>query len=193
MAISTPNFELPIKQMTFNEKEGWWECPLLGRKDRPLFAWLEPASEEKRIYFNAFLRYNNELTCNLSSVISATLFLPIGSIATRKDFESNRLFFDLEEEFLEKQLETTSTLSVLVYAIANPDLPAWYIPYRPQPKKQKELTEGERIAREKRMQEAYAEWLRKRELQQKKIQEQKEQTEKEWEEWEKRQEEDNNQ
>ncbi len=191
----TPIFDLPIKRMPFNEKKGWWECPPFGDEDKSVVVWLEPSYEEKRIYFNIFLQKDGALDNHISRLVSATLF-PISwrSISAESELGSCRLFFDLGTQvFNEEVLEDALTAPILLYIQDCISLPAWYIPYRPQPKKQKELTEGERIAREKRMQEAYAEWLRKRELQQKKIQEQKEQTEKEWEEWEKRQEEDNNQ
>ena len=36
MTYFSPNFVLPVKQMTFNEKEDWWECPLFGVEDKPV-------------------------------------------------------------------------------------------------------------------------------------------------------------
>ena len=189
MAKSTPNFELPVKQMTFNEKEGWWECPLLGAEDKPVIVWLESSYEEKRIYFNVFMKDANGSKKNIARLVSAVLFpLNSNSLSARMDFECGRLFFDLEGRVhSEEQFEDTLTFPVLLYVMNAPALAAWYIPYRPKPKKQEELTEGERIAREKRREEFRAEWLMKRELKKKQIQEQKEQTEREWEEWEKRQ------
>ncbi len=193
MVHSSPNFELPVKQMTFNEKEDWWECPLFGVEDKPVIVWLEPSYEEKRIYFNVYLNPNNGRRLNISRLVSAVLFPRMeGAIAACMTSDHNRLFFDFEGKVrAEERLEEALTFPVLLYVMDAPALSAWTIPYRPQPKKQEELTEGERIAREKRMQEAYAEWLMQRELQKKQIQEQKEQAEKEWEEWEKRQSEEN--
>ena len=189
MAHSTPNFELPVKQMTFNEKEEWWECPLFGVEDKPVIVWLEPSYEEKRIYFNVYMKYDNERRRNISRLVSAVLFpLRENAISACMTSDHNRLFFDFEREIrAEERIEEALTFPVLLYVMDAPALSAWTIPYRPKPKKQEELTEGERIAREKRMKEAYVEWLMQRELQRKQAQEQKEQTEKEWEEWEKRQ------
>ena len=193
MSQITPIFGFPIKQMPFNEKKGWWECPLFGVEYKPVVVWLEPSYEEKRIYFNIFLQKDDTLDNRISRLVSATLFpLHWGSISTDHEADSCRLFFDLGRRvFNEEILEQALSSPILLYIQDCLSLPAWYIPYRPKPKKQEELSEGERIAREKRMQEAYAEWLMQRELQEKQVQEQKEQTEKEWEEWEKRQSEEN--
>ncbi|MBQ2622520.1 MAG: hypothetical protein IJF84_14370 [Thermoguttaceae bacterium] len=189
MVHSTPNFELPVKLMTFNEKEEWWECPLFGVEDKPVIVWLEPSYEEKRIYFNVYMKYDNERRQNISRLVSAVLFPRMeGAISACMTSDHNRLFFDFEGKVrAEETLEEALTFPLLFYVMDAPALSAWTIPYRPKPKKQEELTEGERIAREKRMEEAYAEWLMQQELQKKQLQEQKEQTEKEWEEWEKRQ------
>ena len=189
MVHSTPNFELPVKPMTFNEKEDWWECPLFGVEDKPVIVWLEPSYEEKRIYFNVYMQYDNERRQNISRLVSAVLFpLREKAISACMTSDHNRLFFDFEREIrAEEMIEEALTFPLLFYVMNAPALSAWTIPYRPKPKKQEELTEGERIAREKRMKEDYAEWLMQRELQKKQLQEQKEQTEKEWEEWEKRQ------
>ena len=193
MTYSSPNFVLPVKQMTFNEKEDWWECPLFGVEDKPVIVWLEPSYEEKRIYFNVYMKYDNERRQNISRLVSAVLFPQMeNAISACMNSDHDRLFFDFEGKVrAEERIEEALTFPVLLYVMDAPALSAWTIPYRPKPKKQEELTEGERIAREKRMQEAYAEWLMQRELQQKQLQEQKEQTEKEWEEWEKRQSEEN--
>ena len=183
MAHSTPNFELPVKLMTFNEKEEWWECPLFGVEDKPVIVWLEPSYEEKRIYFNVYMKYDNERRQNISRLVSAVLFPRMeGAISACMDSDDKRLFFNFEGKIrAEERIEEALTFPVLLYVMDAPALSAWTIPYRPKPKKKEELTEGERIAKEKRMKEAYVEWLMQRELRQKQLQEQKEQAEKEWE------------
>ena len=190
MPKSTPNFDLPIRRMTFNEKEEWWECPLLGADDKPVIVWLESSYEEKRIYFNVYMQDSDGSKKNIARLVSAVLFpLNNNSLSTRMDLECGRLFFDLEGQVhSEEQFEAMLTFPVLLYVMNAPRLGAWTIPYRPKIKEKEYLSEGERIAREKEMQESYAEWCMQQELQQKQIQEKIEQ---EWEEWEKRQEENN--